>query len=68
MSGAMTTNDETSPVEETLETAPVAPKVEDPEEVRAAAKEALGALRENPAAATNHNVLQSRRVGDVDDR
>ncbi len=46
----MTTNDETSPVEETLETAPVAPKVEDPEEVRAAAKEALGALRENPAA------------------
>jgi hypothetical protein len=50
MSGAMTTNDETSPVEETLETAPVAPKVEDPEEVRAAAKEALGALRENPAA------------------
>jgi hypothetical protein len=50
MSGAMTTNDETSPVEETLETAPVAPKVEDPEEVRAAAKEALGALRETPAA------------------
>ena len=46
----MTTNDETSPVEETLETAPVAPKVEDPEEVRAAAKEALGALRETPAA------------------
>lgn len=46
----MTTNDETSPVEETPETAPVAPKVEDPEEVRAAAKEALGALRENPAA------------------
>lgn len=46
-------NDETTLADEateTLATEGIAPKVEDPAEVRAAAKEALDALRDNPAA------------------
>lgn len=52
----MTTNDETNETTEAVETgapeaAKVEPaKVEDPEEVRAAAREALAGLRDNPAA------------------